>query len=140
MCQGFRERKIRTGGRVLLAGVNLYVGYKLRVATADTVQSGTDNTRTVKQKLRQYRSFLPLPRAVCRKTGRNRSLLRSLSKTNTRKRNFAVNPWTARTHAVHGLAAIPIFTTHLPIGFIAESGSPTIHDTIAKSISVNYSF
>ena len=68
MCQGFRERKIHTGGRVLLAGVNLYVGYKLGVATADTVHSGTDNTRTVKQKLRQSRSILPLPRAVCRKT------------------------------------------------------------------------
>ena len=70
--------------------------------------------------------------------GLNRRLLRSLSKTSTHKRNFDVIPWTAGTNAVHGLVTISIFATHLPIGVTAESSSPTIHDTIAKSISLNY--
>jgi hypothetical protein len=138
VCQGFRETKIRTGGRVLLAGVNLYVRYKVRVATPDTLHSGTDSTRTNKRSVSPEFSC----RYHVRFAGRPRTeppcLKISIESQQTHKRNFAFSPWTAGTHAVHGLTAIPIFVTHLTIGFTADSSSPTIHVAIAKSMSLNY--
>jgi len=46
-CQGFRETKIRKGGRVLLAVLNLYVRIKIRVVTFDINHSVTDSTQSV---------------------------------------------------------------------------------------------
>jgi hypothetical protein len=46
-CQGFRETKMRNGGRVLLAVLNLCVRIKIRVATFDTDHSVTDNTQAI---------------------------------------------------------------------------------------------
>ena len=46
-CQGFRETKMRKGGRVLLAVLNLYVRIKIRVMTFDMNHCVTDRTQTV---------------------------------------------------------------------------------------------
>jgi len=46
-CQRFREKKIRTGGRVLLAFLNLYVRITVRVATLYTNHLVTDYTQTI---------------------------------------------------------------------------------------------
>ena len=43
--QGFLETKMRDGGRVLVAVLNLYVGIKIRVATFDANHSVADSTQ-----------------------------------------------------------------------------------------------
>jgi hypothetical protein len=46
-CQGFRETKVRNGGRVLLAVLNLYVRIQIRVATFDASHSVTHSTQSI---------------------------------------------------------------------------------------------
>ena len=46
-CQGFRETKMRNGGRVLFAVLNFYVRVKIRVAALDTDHSVTDRAQTI---------------------------------------------------------------------------------------------
>jgi len=46
-CQVFRGTKLRNGGRVLLAVLNLYVRIEIRVVTLDINHSATDSTQTV---------------------------------------------------------------------------------------------
>jgi hypothetical protein len=58
-CQVFRETKLRNGGQVLLAVLNLYVRIKIRVATFDTNHSVVDSTAR-RQSLLQSRNFLIL--------------------------------------------------------------------------------
>jgi len=53
VCQGFRETKMRNGGRVLLAVLNLCIRIKIRVATFDTDHYVTDSTRAIN------RCFIP---------------------------------------------------------------------------------
>ena len=45
-CQVFRETKMRNDGRVLLAGLNLYVRFNISVTTFDTNHSVTASTQT----------------------------------------------------------------------------------------------
>ena len=45
--QGFRETKLRNGGQVLLAVLNLYVRIKILVTTFDTNHSVADSTQTI---------------------------------------------------------------------------------------------
>ena len=48
VCQGFRETKMRKGGRIFWGAVlNLCVRIKIRVATSDTDHSVADSTQTV---------------------------------------------------------------------------------------------
>jgi hypothetical protein len=46
-CQGFRETKMRTGGRVLLAVLNLCVRIKMRLAIFGTKHSDSDSRLAV---------------------------------------------------------------------------------------------
>jgi hypothetical protein len=46
-CQEFRETKLRNGGQVLLAVLNLHVRIKIPVATFDTNHSVADSTQTI---------------------------------------------------------------------------------------------
>ena len=45
--QGLRETKLRNGGQVLLAVLNLYLQIKIRVATFDTNHSVANSTQTI---------------------------------------------------------------------------------------------
>ena len=46
-CQGLRQTKIRNGGRVLFALLNLRVRIKILVSTLDTDHSVTDSTQII---------------------------------------------------------------------------------------------
>ena len=45
-CQGFRQTRMRNGGRFLLSGLSFYVRIKIRVATLDADRSVTDSTQS----------------------------------------------------------------------------------------------
>jgi hypothetical protein len=49
-CQGFLETKMRSGGRVLLVALNLYVRIEIHVATFDANHSVTDSTQTTNRR------------------------------------------------------------------------------------------
>ena len=46
-CQGLRQTKVRNGGQVLLAVLNLYLQIKIRVATFDINHSISDSKQTI---------------------------------------------------------------------------------------------
>jgi hypothetical protein len=48
-CQVFRETKMRNGGRMLMAALNLCVRTIIRVATFDADHSATDSTQTIRR-------------------------------------------------------------------------------------------
>ena len=66
-CQGFQETKVRKGGSVLLAVLNLYVRIKFRVATFNTNHSVTDSTQTINRSFNQE-----LPDSVVKSVSRDR--------------------------------------------------------------------
>jgi hypothetical protein len=96
-CEGFRETKMRNGGSVLLAALNLYVRIKLRLTTFYTNHSVTDSTQTI------HRCFSPKlsgcegthSRSLPEDRGLNGHALRSSSKSKTHSGNFAFSRWTA---------------------------------------------
>jgi hypothetical protein len=57
-CQGFREIKLRNGGQVLLAVLNLYVRIKIRVATLDTNHSVADSTQKIAASIEKFPDYV----------------------------------------------------------------------------------
>ena len=53
-CQGFRQKNIRNGGRILLAVLSLNVRIKIRVAAFDTNRSVTESTQTIAVSIRKH--------------------------------------------------------------------------------------
>ena len=68
-CQGFRETKIRNGGRVLLAVLNWYIRIKIREAAFDPNHSVKDITPSI------VGSIQKLPNSVFKSVNRARRRL-----------------------------------------------------------------